>query len=58
MIADLERRLDAVCESFEASEAEFNQATKCLVESLQGIHLRLERIEKWILDREKAPKKD
>ena len=41
-------RLDAVCELMESEAAEYNQATRCLVEALQGIHERLERIEKWI----------
>ena len=48
MIEDLEKRLDAVCESMESAAAEYNQSTQCLVEALTGIHERLERIEKWI----------
>ena len=48
MSKDLENRLDAVCESLDASKEEFNQATQCLVESLTAIHERLELIEKWI----------
>jgi tetrahydromethanopterin S-methyltransferase subunit G len=47
-MSDLEQRLDAVCESMESATAEYNQSTQCLVEALQGIHERLERIEKWI----------
>ena len=48
MSEDLEKRLDAVCESMELSAADYDQSTKCLVEALQGIHERLENIEKWI----------
>ncbi len=48
MIADLEKRLDAICESTTLAEKEFYEATQCLVESLQGINQRMERIEKWI----------
>lgn len=45
---DLEQRLDAVCESMESAAADYNQSTQCLAEALQGIHERMERIEKWI----------
>jgi tetrahydromethanopterin S-methyltransferase subunit G len=47
-MSDLEQRLDAVCELMESEAAEYNQSTRSLVEALQGIHERLERIEKWI----------
>ena len=46
-MSDLEQRLDAVCESMESATADYNQSAQCLVEALQGIHERLERIEKW-----------
>jgi tetrahydromethanopterin S-methyltransferase subunit G len=52
-MSDLEQRLDAVCESMESAAAEYNQSTRCLVEALQGIHERLERIEKWIENAER-----
>ena len=45
---DLEKRLDAVCESMESAAADYSQSTQCLVDALTGIHERLERIEKWI----------
>ncbi len=45
---DLEKRLDAVCESMESAQNEFNQAAQCLAEALSGTHERLERIETWI----------
>jgi tetrahydromethanopterin S-methyltransferase subunit G len=48
MSEDLEKRLDAVCESMDTAKTEFDEATKCLVESLTSIHERLENIEKWI----------
>lgn len=48
MNADLEKRLDTIYESMQAAENEFNEATKCLLEALEGIHQRMERIEKWI----------
>ena len=54
MIADLEKRLDAVCETMQTAETEFKQATQCVVEALEGIHQRMERIEKWI--ESEAPK--
>ncbi len=52
-MSDLEQRLDAVCESMESAAADYSQSTQCLVEALQGIHERLERIEKWIESAEK-----
>ncbi len=48
MITDLQRRLDAACESIESTQADFDQAAQCLAESLAGIHERMERIELWI----------
>lgn len=53
-MSDLEQRLDAVCESMDLAKAEFEQATQCLVDSLTSIHERLEQIEKWIMEKEKA----
>ena len=52
-MSDLEQRLDAVCESMESAAAEYNQSTQCLIEALEGIHERLERIEKCIESAEK-----
>lgn len=40
-------------ESLENAENEFNEATRCVIESLQGIHERLGRIEKWIKNQPK-----
>lgn len=50
---DLEQRLDVVCKSLECAQAEFSQATQCVIEALAGTHERLERIEKWIENAEK-----
>jgi tetrahydromethanopterin S-methyltransferase subunit G len=58
MIDDLEKRLDAVCESMESAATDYNQSTQCLVEALTGIHERLERIEKWIESQESPQAKD
>lgn len=57
MIADLEKRLDAVCDSMETAEAQFHQTTACCVEALQGLHTRMERIEKWILESQEKREK-
>lgn len=51
-MSDLEQRLDAVCESLESAQSEFNQGTQFLIEAFTGIHERLERIEKWIKNQE------
>lgn len=55
-MSDLEQRLDAVCESMESAQSDFNQATQCLAEALTAIHERLELIEKWIIN-QKSPAK-
>lgn len=47
-MSDLEQRLDAVCELMESAAADYMQSTQYLVEALQGIHQRMERLEKWI----------
>lgn len=47
-MSNVDKRLDAVCESMESAQTEFNQVTQCLLEALTGIHERLENIEKWI----------
>jgi hypothetical protein len=44
-MSDLEQRLDAVCESMELAKAEFEQATQCCVEAIQGMNRRVERLE-------------
>lgn len=48
MSVDLERRLDAVCESLEEQKNEFEEAAKMCVEAFHGMHQRLERIEQWM----------
>ena len=51
-MTDLDQRLDAVCESLESAQAEFSQATQCVVEALSATHERLERVEQWIKKQE------
>ena len=51
-MSNAEQRLDAVIESMESAQYEFNQATQCVAEALIGIHERLENIEKWIKKQE------
>lgn len=48
---ELEQRLDAVCESLDVQKAEFEAAAKCCVEAIQGMNHRLERVEKWMLEK-------
>lgn len=48
MIADLERQVDAICESMEQAKDEFEQAAILCAEAIKGIHDRLERIETWM----------
>lgn len=50
---DLEKRLDAVCDSLHAQKMEFEEAAKCCVEAMEGINKRLERVEKWMLEKNK-----
>ncbi len=54
MTEDLERRLDAVCESLDKQKFEFEEAAKCCVEAIQGMNERLERLEKWMANQEKV----
>jgi exonuclease VII small subunit len=56
MSVDLEKRLDAVCESLEEQKHEFEEGAKICVEAMYGMHQRLERIEKWMKEREESPK--
>lgn len=49
-IIEIEKRVDAICESLESQKFEFEEAAKLCVEAVQGLHLRMERIEKWILE--------
>ena len=53
MNCDLEKRLDAVCESLEIQTHEFEDAAKLCVEAFHGMNQRLERIEKWMADKNK-----
>lgn len=50
---DLEKRLDAVCESLESQKFEFEEAAKCCVEAIYGMDQRLERLEKWMEEKNK-----
>jgi len=50
MNKDLEGRLDAICESLEIQRNEFEEAAKCCVEAIQGMDLRITRLEKWMID--------
>jgi len=40
--------LDKLKKEMETAKQEFELATKCIVESLTGVHERLEHIESWI----------
>jgi hypothetical protein len=51
MIDDLERRLDAVCDSLEHQKSEFEEAARLCVEALYGMNQRVERIEKWMTEK-------
>lgn len=53
MSTDLEKRLDAVCESLDIQRNEFDQAAKCLIEAIQVMHERVERVEQWMLEKNK-----
>jgi hypothetical protein len=53
MNADLERRLDAVCDSLEYQKNEFEEAARLCVEALHGMSQRLERVEKWMTEKNK-----
>ena len=48
MTVELEKRLDAVCDSMASAQDDYEHATKFLAEALTGLHERLERLEKWI----------
>jgi hypothetical protein len=50
IISDLQKRLDAVCDSLDVQVNEFEEAAKLCVEAIHGMHLRMERIEKWIAE--------
>lgn len=45
---NLEERLDAICESIEQLRAEFEDGAKLCAGLLHDMHLKMERIEKWI----------
>lgn len=53
MNCDLEKRLDAVCESLEAQKYEFEEAAKLCVEAFHGMSQRLERVERWMAEKNK-----
>lgn len=47
-MSDLEQRLNVICDSLAVAQKEFEQGAECCVQVIQGMHERLERIEKWI----------
>jgi len=51
MSVDLENKLDAVLESLEHQKNEFEEGATMCVEALHGMHQRLERIEKWMTEK-------
>jgi len=51
MIDDLEKRLDAVCESLAHQKNEFEEAARLCVEALHGMSQRVERLEKWMTEK-------
>jgi len=54
---DLQRRLNAVCESLDSQRQEFEEACNLVVEAIKEMSKRVERIEKWMLIKEKTKKK-
>ncbi|HMG15607.1 MAG TPA: hypothetical protein VK590_09180 [Saprospiraceae bacterium] len=52
MSLSLEERLIDICSALEKAQAEFNIATDCCVTAIEGMHQRMERVEKWIIDHE------
>ena len=52
MSLSLEKKLIEICAALEKAQAEFNIATDCCVKAIEGMHERMERVEKWILDHE------
>ncbi|CEG60954.1 hypothetical protein [Legionella micdadei] len=52
-MTDLEKRLDAVCESLESQRQEFEEACHLVVEAINNMSQRVERIEKWMLNKER-----
>jgi hypothetical protein len=57
MTIDLEKRLDAICESLESQRLEFEKGVILCTEVVEGMHQRLERVEKWMSEslKQKAP---
>lgn len=52
-MTDLEKRFDAVCESLEEKRQEFEEACQLLVDAIGALNNRVERIEKWMLEKNK-----
>lgn len=48
MRAPLEECLESIYETMKSAKYDFEVGTQYVSESLQGIHERLERVEKWI----------
>ena len=57
MSADLEKRLDAVCESMDGSIKDFDTATKLCIDALTAVHQRIERLEQWMMKQEEIFKR-
>ncbi len=55
-IIALEQRLEAISESTLTQCKEFEDAVMMVAEAIKGMHERMERIEKWILTKEKRQK--
>lgn len=53
MSEDLEKKLEEVCKAISTSAEDYHKSTILCIEALQGIHERLERIEKWIENEER-----
>lgn len=56
-IIDLEKRLDTICESLESQRREFEEGVRLCTEVVEGMHQRLERVEKWMSEslKQRAP---
>ncbi len=48
---DLKKKVDLLDQLLEKQKFEFEEAAKCCVEAIHGMCQRLERIEKWMLEK-------
>lgn len=53
MSDDLDERVKDVVDALHKARTEFNDASQCCVDTMQDLHERLERLEKWIENEER-----